>query len=246
MPMMYADSSDAYAATLIGADAAEDFFGSTKREIRELTRRDRRKSRRKSSPVGCADCPEMGDYIQVGATLPGSRYTYGGESAWGMSPSQELPASVWNQQLYGMLGQDLEPAALYEKNRERLSRFPARVAAIRSTSAQRDLSRELAPLLALRDELAPAFASGAKPGARDIDKLKLLNSGVDAFGRRLRAAEKAYGVGAAPPAPESVPMAAPKAADPIPPAPAAPAADDGMGAAIPLILAGVAALLLLK
>lgn len=279
MPMMYADSSDAYAATLIGADAAEDmtlgrekgrgrgldifgrftdFFRTSRREARQARRKFR--ARRKPVGVGCAECP-LEDYIQVGATA--RPYIYGGEAAWGVSPQQELPASVWNQQLFGMIGQDIPPEQLYEKNRERLSRFPAKVAAIRSTSAQRELSKELAPLLALRDELAPAFASGAKPGARDLDKLKLLDRGVDAIGRKIRAAEKAYGVGAPAPA---VPMAAPKAADPIPPAPppvpvapgdpftkapAAPAAPaaapagDGAGMLLPLGI-GVLALILLS
>jgi hypothetical protein len=79
-------------------------------------------------------------------------------------------------------------ASLYQSQRE--------ISAIRQGSVRDALSRQLAPLLSLRDRLSVAFAPGAVAGKSDRDDLNTIVQGARNLVRDVRAAKKKYGAGA--------------------------------------------------
>ncbi|MGI0149609.1 MAG: hypothetical protein ACREDF_08785 [Thermoplasmata archaeon] len=122
---------------------------------------------------------------------------------------------------------------VFAKYSTSLDRYPGEVALIRSGSVQRSLRNELDGLVRQRNEIAPAFAPGAVPGARDRDRLAILVQGVRSFRKKLTDARKRYGAGA--PAADTFMVPMPR------PAPRPPA--EGFPIWIPLA-AGVALLAL--
>lgn len=103
--------------------------------------------------------------------------------------------------LPGMSGLGADPSdphALYAKYAEKASRYMGRISLVRSTNAQRDLQKAFSPIVAERGRIAPAFAPGATPGSRDIDRLNSWVKAVNGFSRALVAAEKQYGTGSLP------------------------------------------------
>ena len=136
----------------------------------------------------------MSDYLQVGALDIAP-------------PSNDLGAF----DLFGRLATAIgirDPISHYEpgmslvdvwkKYSSRILSYPDRVARIRSAKARTRMTGKLGSLLSARARIAPAFVAGAKPGARDRDRLASLVQDERTFRKAIHAAEREVGVSAKP------------------------------------------------
>ncbi len=71
--------------------------------------------------------------------------------------------------------------------------YAAQIRSLRSATEAKRLMPQIPPLTSIRNRLAPAFAAGAKVGARDRDRLAELVQGVRDLRKDLNAAERQYG-----------------------------------------------------
>ena len=92
---------------------------------------------------------------------------------------------------------DLTPQQIYAKYDADLTRYRGRLDLLRSATARTALISEWKNLQPIRERIRPAFEAGARPGERDLDRLKELVVGARKFRRNLWNAETAYGTNSA-------------------------------------------------
>ncbi len=125
---------------------------------------------------------------------------------------------------------ELTPRQIYVKIDADLTRYKNRITLVRSATARRALTAEFQKMQPRRDDLKPAFTAGARPGERDLERLRQLLVAYRAFRSNLWNAESLYGTGATTPMqkPSDEPEIKPKTVvqlqptRPRPPSPLAP------------------------